>query len=384
MVGYLNVKGGVALACLVCGAGTVVDETISKHKCRLCAGVTEFKRCKRCKKTAAFTPAPNALREIWKCPGCGWKGGWHDWRPGRVSEYEPEMWLLTLYGKRAASALSDTERRRIDGTVLSATGISGLTTGGATVFFDRESVTVMIADVSHRFKLDYVRDHLATNRGARRRGNHLRRRLVRRRRRGSGHRRGRSTRLGIELADNQDDAIHRNDLSHTLAYWEFDTSKRQVPTLAMGIAVVASDPADRTAPARCYRRSARTNGWRQGVPVLRGNDQSGCNQMPLLRFGSPRDGAAPRKSHITQTLGGRPTSRVDIGPRNHGKEADEGDAARTRTAPETNARLRHRNQDLAPINNRPAAIATPVVPQDPSAIYRLDPCPLTGTTVSSA
>jgi hypothetical protein len=59
------------------------------------------------------------------------------------------------YGDRVAEAIADPERRRIDGSILSMTGISGMANGGCTVFFDRDSAVVLVGDTSHRRRLDY-------------------------------------------------------------------------------------------------------------------------------------------------------------------------------------------------------------------------------------
>jgi hypothetical protein len=156
VVGELRVKDGIAAACSVCGAGAVVPPDESKSKCSVCPSVAEYKRCKRCKKTIAITYSADAMNRLWSCPDCNWKGGWRDWKPSAISEYEPAAWLLNHYGKQAAEALSDIQRRRIDGSILSVSGVSGLTTGGGTVFFDRESITMMIANTSRRLRLEYA------------------------------------------------------------------------------------------------------------------------------------------------------------------------------------------------------------------------------------
>jgi hypothetical protein len=64
-------------------------------------------------------------------------------------------WALKHYGEHVAEALSDPERRRIDGSILSVTGGSGIATGGCTVYFDRESAVVLIADDSNPRVLNY-------------------------------------------------------------------------------------------------------------------------------------------------------------------------------------------------------------------------------------
>jgi hypothetical protein len=152
----MRVKGGIAQACSVCGAGDIVDPNASKNKCAFCGAVTEYKRCKRCGKTLAFHPTANSLREVFRCPDCKWQGGWHQWKPSPIVDLEPDEWLSDLYGKDVATALSDARRRRVDGSILSVTGVFGLTTGDGTVLFDRESVVVMIADMTRSFQLGYA------------------------------------------------------------------------------------------------------------------------------------------------------------------------------------------------------------------------------------
>jgi hypothetical protein len=78
---------------------------------RLVLPWAEYKRCKRCYKTLAFAYSVDAMRRLWTCPDCNWKGGWRDWKPSPISEYEPDGWLLDLYGKHAAKALSDAPSR---------------------------------------------------------------------------------------------------------------------------------------------------------------------------------------------------------------------------------------------------------------------------------
>jgi hypothetical protein len=152
----LRVAGGIANACPRCGAGRVVEPGTSDIKCLACGGVTAFRRCLRCQKTLIFLPhltAPNI--KYWKCLGCGKQANRQRWPAASISEvYRPE-WALSLYGERVADALSDPELRGIDGSILSLTGISGIATGGCTVIFDRESVTVMLGNVSNQLRLSY-------------------------------------------------------------------------------------------------------------------------------------------------------------------------------------------------------------------------------------
>jgi hypothetical protein len=62
---------------------------------------------------------------------------------------------LDLYGESGGEALPNTSRLRIDGLILSVTGLSGLATGGCTVIFDQDSVTVMLGNASNQVRLHY-------------------------------------------------------------------------------------------------------------------------------------------------------------------------------------------------------------------------------------
>jgi predicted RNA-binding Zn-ribbon protein involved in translation (DUF1610 family) len=156
LAGDLRIKGGIARACVACGAGDVVDPDATISKCAFCGDVAEYKRCKRCGTTLAFHPTGNVYRELFRCPDCKWRGGWREWKPSAIAGLELDDSLSALYGKNAATALSDARRRRIDGSILSVTGVSGLTTGAGRVLFERESVTLVIADLTRRLQLDYA------------------------------------------------------------------------------------------------------------------------------------------------------------------------------------------------------------------------------------
>jgi hypothetical protein len=77
---------------------------------------------------------PNTYRELFRCPDCSWRGGWREWKPSPIANVEPDKWLSALYGTNVAAALclraDDWRRHRV---------------------FERESVTVMIADRTAAF-----------------------------------------------------------------------------------------------------------------------------------------------------------------------------------------------------------------------------------------
>lgn len=63
-----------------------------------------------------------------------------------------------VYGSDPADLarhLSDEQRRMIRGSVLSATGISGMATGVATILFERSEAILMIGKFSNQLHIDY-------------------------------------------------------------------------------------------------------------------------------------------------------------------------------------------------------------------------------------
>jgi hypothetical protein len=157
MAGELRVKGGIAIACPVCGAGSIVDPTAQESRCSACAGVTIYKRCKRCKKVATLTLPLNDTNRLW-CTGCNQRGGW---KAATVSEFAPEQWVLNIYGKHAGEALSDSGRRRVSGSILSIeTQTSGMTAGACLILFERKYVIVAIGTANSPIIIPYAETSL--------------------------------------------------------------------------------------------------------------------------------------------------------------------------------------------------------------------------------
>jgi hypothetical protein len=95
----------------------------------------------------------------WVCNNCGKTANRARWHPCPIGSYfngSATGWALEHYGENTAEALSDPERRRIDGSILSVKGISGLATGVCTVIFDRDSAVLMIGDSTNRRLLNYA------------------------------------------------------------------------------------------------------------------------------------------------------------------------------------------------------------------------------------
>lgn len=154
--GWLRVAGGIAVDCGRCGAGGLAEPTASDVTCSACGGVTAYRRCPWCKKLVILQPKltqPDI--KSWKCLSCRTQGKRRYWRTAPVCDFPRAQWILDLYGERVGEALSAPDRRRVDGSILSVSGISGIATGGFTVIFDPETVIVMIGNVSNQLRLNY-------------------------------------------------------------------------------------------------------------------------------------------------------------------------------------------------------------------------------------
>lgn len=160
MADELRVAGGWASGCSVCGAGSVVKPTASESTCAVCAAVIMYRSCPRCGNTGSipWRLTPPHIR-AWKCSKCGKNSRRERWNLAKHSDIytgSATGWALEVYGaKHVGKAISDGERRRIDGSILSMTGISGMANTGCTVYFDRTDAVVMIGDTDHRRQLNY-------------------------------------------------------------------------------------------------------------------------------------------------------------------------------------------------------------------------------------
>jgi hypothetical protein len=161
VAGDLRVPGGFARDCAECGAGNIVAATASDWRCHGCGCVTSYRRCLRCDRTVVFTPKTTAPHvNAWKCLSCGKQAKRGRWPAATISDFsdaaEAASWALECYGPNVGAFISDPERRRIDGSILEMTGISGMANGGCTVYFDQDSALVFIGDSSHQRRLNYT------------------------------------------------------------------------------------------------------------------------------------------------------------------------------------------------------------------------------------
>jgi hypothetical protein len=156
--GELRVAGGIAATCQQCGAGGVVYPTYSDRQCSSCGCWTAYRWCPHCNAKVTFAPNQTApYIGVWQCPYCGERAKRQRWPAAPISEFaSAEPWALSLYGNRVGEVLSDPERRSIDGSILSVTGVSGIATGGCTVVFDREFVTVWLGTSPSTLRLTYL------------------------------------------------------------------------------------------------------------------------------------------------------------------------------------------------------------------------------------
>jgi hypothetical protein len=156
----LRIDGGIAMDCQRCGAGGVFELSSADQRCLACGAWTAYRRCPRCGQPSEIPPNATGISVTkWACRRCGKRANRDQWLPLPIGSYctgSETDWALEHYGgEHVAEVLSDPGRRRIDGSILSASGISGLATGGCTVFFDRDSALLMIGDEENRWVLDY-------------------------------------------------------------------------------------------------------------------------------------------------------------------------------------------------------------------------------------
>lgn len=160
MVNELFVDGGIAISCERCGAGDVYELSSVDQRCSACGAWIALRRCPRCGKPCAIPPNATGISVTkWPCRKCGKKAKRDHWLQLPIGSYytgSATGWELEHYGaEHVAEVLADPERRRIDGSIVSLSGVSGLTSGGCTVFFDRESAVLMFGGEENRYVLDY-------------------------------------------------------------------------------------------------------------------------------------------------------------------------------------------------------------------------------------
>ncbi|WP_224207377.1 zinc ribbon domain-containing protein, partial [Mycobacterium avium] len=138
----------------------VFELTAEDQRCAACGAWTAYRWCPGCSEPHAIPPNATGISITkWTCRKCGKTAKRSRWLPSSVGFCHTGSatgWALEHYGaERIADVLSDPDRRRIDGSILALSGISGLASGGCTVFFDRDSAVLMLGDEENRWVLDY-------------------------------------------------------------------------------------------------------------------------------------------------------------------------------------------------------------------------------------
>lgn len=152
-----RVAGGIASSCFACGAGGRYSEEASDKRCHQCGLVTSYRRCLRCKKVLVFAPYLTRPEvKTWKCLSCGKEAARDRWPSATLGDFPGMLEFVALYGRRLTEVESDPERRIIDGSLLSAEGISGMATGSCAVFFDRTSAILLIGGFNNEKRIDYA------------------------------------------------------------------------------------------------------------------------------------------------------------------------------------------------------------------------------------
>jgi hypothetical protein len=125
----------------------------------VCGFTALCRRCPTCRTIAQISPdIARPTVKKWRCLTCGSEAARRRWSPAALADCvvnQPWVDLYRWLGLDFAEVESDPERRRLDGSVLGAEGISGLAMGGATIFFDRAVATLMIGDMRNARPIRY-------------------------------------------------------------------------------------------------------------------------------------------------------------------------------------------------------------------------------------
>lgn len=150
-------RAGVAHACPQCGAGTVVEPTAADSVCGCCRGLTSWRRCNWCAKDVVFPPWLTAGGfSLWQCSSCAHAVKRTEWALSSASRFPPTEPETALYGDQVAEILANPDRRRVFGSILSVTGVTGIATGDCTIIFDRDFGTIFLGNTPNPFRLNYA------------------------------------------------------------------------------------------------------------------------------------------------------------------------------------------------------------------------------------
>lgn len=150
-------SGTSILTCSACGARTPHPSDMTKVACDVCGEMAWLRRCPTCGDFVAFGQ-PSKGR--WKHEACGRVALDSRWPPATLGQFSlgDDASLSALYegmGLDPEQVFSNPNRRRCDGTITEAAGLSGVVSGHCTLFFDDGFVTLCVGDTSQPVAIPY-------------------------------------------------------------------------------------------------------------------------------------------------------------------------------------------------------------------------------------
>ena len=158
-------SGLLAFACDDCGAGRTLDEHASETQCHVCRKVKYFRICPRCE-ARVFCPGLTEKQQKkvffhWTCPNCLADIRPARWLLGKAADFIGSLGedhYLTSYrllGLSATEGNADPDRRKLTGTLLAASGFSGIATGSCTILFCSTGAALMIGNTENCIAIPY-------------------------------------------------------------------------------------------------------------------------------------------------------------------------------------------------------------------------------------
>ena len=138
-------RPGRATSCRRCGAGTVVGLDSTDLHCLSCGNLTVWAQCSNCGKVRRLARGGNrSNKEHVTCKSCGKNQPLDRWLPARAYQDDQADGLFWIYGDQIEQTLCYPDRRVISGSIVSLTGLSGISTGGCAVVFDSDVVRLVL------------------------------------------------------------------------------------------------------------------------------------------------------------------------------------------------------------------------------------------------
>ena len=141
----------LAFGCPTCGAGKAVRSDATEATCATCQERCVWRRCPNCSQDLVVTSRLlMSVDKHWHCRLCGVKSRRRRFAEVTVpkSRSTPRPADFSIAGQY--KKLTDPDRRRFDGSIVQVQGLSGMTTGSASVVFDSDGATLVLGDVFGR------------------------------------------------------------------------------------------------------------------------------------------------------------------------------------------------------------------------------------------